>query len=390
MGFLCILGSVGRGDSDPQIRSLETQPRGEPSFQVKARRLKIIEHPNADALEIAKIDDYQVIVRKGEYETGELALYIPEAAILPERVISDLGLEGRLAGGTEDPASPQGKRLLNRVKAIKLRGVLSQGLVYKPGADSGVTLREGVDHAEELGITKYRPPIPIQLSGQVEHSQRIRAFTHIENIKKYPDVFKEGEPVVFTEKAHGTCCVVGLIGGELQVTSKGNAQQNRVLRAMRDERGESKNLYWRMADQLALGERLFDISERHGGVDVHLYSEILGVQDLMYGLRKGEGRLLAFDLRIGDDYVDDDYFRDQMREAGIETTPILYEGGFDRGLLDELASGDETITGSAAHLREGGVVKPKIERFDPELGRVILKVISPDYLVRGGDATEYE
>ena len=75
------------------------------------------EHPNADALEIAQIEDYMSLVQKGVYHTGDLVVYLPEASVVPQDVIEELGLEGRLAGKTK-----------NRVKAIKLRGVLSQGL----------------------------------------------------------------------------------------------------------------------------------------------------------------------------------------------------------------------------------------------------------------------
>ena len=45
-------------------------------FEAKVYRLKIEEHPNADALEIARVGDYRSIVRKGQYKTGDLGVYI--------------------------------------------------------------------------------------------------------------------------------------------------------------------------------------------------------------------------------------------------------------------------------------------------------------------------
>ena len=110
-------------------------------------------------------------MQKGVYKTGDLGVYIPEQAVLPEWVISRLGLEGRLAGKAQ-----------NRVKAIKLRGVLSQGLIYPVEArydvvetntgrelgkikdviycitqdegGPGHLVEEGYDPTEWMGITK--------------------------------------------------------------------------------------------------------------------------------------------------------------------------------------------------------------------------------------------
>lgn len=96
------------------------------SFQVPVKRIRAIEaHPNADAIEFAVVDGYRSIVRKGDFASGELVAYIPEASIVPEAVIRRLGLwdaekgKGKLSG-----------KAGNRVSAIKLRGQISQGLCY--------------------------------------------------------------------------------------------------------------------------------------------------------------------------------------------------------------------------------------------------------------------
>ena len=76
-------------------------------------------HPNADRLDIAVVGNFRVIVPKGAYRPNDLVAYIPEGALLPEALIDELDIRNYLAG-------PQH----NRVMATKLRGVLSQGLVY--------------------------------------------------------------------------------------------------------------------------------------------------------------------------------------------------------------------------------------------------------------------
>ena len=100
-------------------------------FECPVVRIKIETHPNADAIEIARVGDYQSIVKKGQFQDGTLAIYIPEQSVVPESILREMGMwdefkgKGGLAG-----------TLGNRVKAIKLRGIVSQGLIY-PLKDDG-------------------------------------------------------------------------------------------------------------------------------------------------------------------------------------------------------------------------------------------------------------
>jgi RNA ligase (TIGR02306 family) len=88
------------------------------TFEVKVRKITIEPHPDADLLEIGKVDDYNVVVGKGQFKTGDLVVYIPEASVVPDWLIERLGLVGKLAGSKH-----------NRVKAVKFRGCTSQGLI---------------------------------------------------------------------------------------------------------------------------------------------------------------------------------------------------------------------------------------------------------------------
>ena len=119
---------------------------------------------------------------------------------MPDWLIADLGLEGRLSGSKK-----------NRVKAVKLRGVLSQGLVYpvKEGKIRDVEVAEGDDVTALLEIYKYEPPIPINMSGKVKALHGYTLHYDIDDIKKYPDVLQDGEDVVMTEKLHGSWCCLG-------------------------------------------------------------------------------------------------------------------------------------------------------------------------------------
>lgn len=80
----------------------------------------VVPHPNADALDLAVIGGYRAVVKKGVFKKGDSVVYIPEDALVPEDILEHIGLTGRLAGKQK-----------NRVKAIRLRGELSQGIVVR-------------------------------------------------------------------------------------------------------------------------------------------------------------------------------------------------------------------------------------------------------------------
>lgn len=335
------------------------------TFAVLVRRIEVFPHPNADLLELAKVDDYHCVVKKAQFKTGDLIAYIPEAALVPAALIEEMGLTGRLAGPEK-----------NRVKAVKLRGALSQGLVLPARPH----WQEGDDVTAELGIIKWIPPIPVHLAGELAAApEGWHGYTDIENIKRYPNVLQPGEEVVATEKVHGTCTLLGLLGGVRAVSSKGYGAGGKTIKE------DEKNLYWRMA-------RKFNLFEKMAGLGkVMLFGETFGagVQDLGYGMQKGEPSFFAFDLSINGRYVDYDDFAKICRERDIPISHVLYRGPFGPECLAH-TSGTETFSGKAVHMREGIVIRPVKERYEHDLGRVILKSVNEAYLLRGGEATEFE
>jgi len=373
------------------------------TFAVKVVRLTIEEHPNADALELAVVGGYRAVVKKGQFKTGDLAVYIPEQAVLPQWLVKELGLEGRLAGKNSD-----------RVKAVKLRGVLSQGLVYPVHSSYDpqkyifkfpphikvmaglVYVNEGDDVAEALGITKWEPPIPVHMAGQVWNAMGKTIKYDIENWKNHPDVIQEGEQVVFTEKAHGTFCAMGIQNPEdptYVVHSKGLGAKGLAFKLNPQN---ADNLYVRLFNNV--GNEIVDqLTHIFDAKCLMVMGEIFGkgVQDLHYGSMQPTFRI--FDIYIGTQ--NDGYFLDsnrvraaveELNACGIECEymPVLYEGPFSEGVMREYTDGPETISGNSMHIREGIVMRLAEERQDPQLGRVILKSVSADYLTRKG-GTEY-
>jgi RNA ligase (TIGR02306 family) len=356
------------------------------TLRVTAERLTIHPHDNADALELAQVGLYRAIVAKGQFRTGDWALYIPEGAVLPDELIAELGLVGKLTGAEK-----------NRVKAVRLRGELSQGIVCLPKAVNGIDLAEanteGHDFASGLGVTKWVPPVPVHMSGDVVPAPDLIPWIEIEDIKRYPAMFEPGEPVVATEKIHGSACLFSLVGDETFVSSKGFGSRRLALVH------SPKNLYWRAIESHDVPAASRRIAEFLGAVRVGVFGEVFGrgVQDLSYGANATGEQLgyAVFDVAVaGPDgavrWLDPAELDDILAKTGLPAVPRLYEGPYSERVLIELASGRETVSGTFSHLREGLVVRPAIGRYSPITGsRTIAKFISPTYLTRKG-GTEYE
>lgn len=365
------------------------------TFAVTVERVLIQPHPNADKLELAQIGDYQAIVGKNQYKTGDLVAYIPEQAIVPQKLLREMGLEGRLSG--------KGK---NRVKAVRLRGILSQGLCY-PAREEWP---EGADVTEILGITKWEPPIPAHLSGEVFAAGFERTLKYdIENYKRHPHVLEDGEPVVFTEKLHGTWCMIGLMPkqmahpeeGRLMVSSKGLSSRGLAMKY--DAEANKTNLYVRVARHYTMENRIgfaFGrvLKDETNPQPVFVLGEVFGagVQDLAYGSKTDKDVDIGFrifDIYVGKPgqgrYLNDDELDGACERLSIPRVPVLYRGPFSKAVMQEYTDGFETITGHDTHIREGIVIRPQTERRCDEIGRVQLKSVSGDYLTRKGNTTEY-
>src|SRR5579863_8664556 len=98
---------------------------------------------NADAIEVLTILGWKVVANKGEHKVGDLVVYCEVDSILPEKPEFEFLRKNHF-----------------RIKTIKLRGQVSQGIVFPlsilPIANNEIVAwYEGLDVTERLGITKY-------------------------------------------------------------------------------------------------------------------------------------------------------------------------------------------------------------------------------------------
>ena len=195
-----------------------------------------------------------------------------------------------------------------------------------------------------------------------------------------------------TEKLHGTFCGMGihpLAPGPI-VFSKGLG-----LKGLTFKTGEGHNertVYvqiWRRLESKV--EVLFE-QYSDGRKGVYVLGDIFGpkVQDLRYG--QTEKSFRVFDICVAANRSEKKYLpphevRKAAERVGLDCVPVLYEGPWSPALLDQYLDGPSAVPG-ADHIREGAVIRPLVERYDPRLGRVIVKAVSERYLLRRG-GTEF-
>ena len=325
------------------------------------------EHPDADKLELATVRGWTLVVAKDQWRAGDTAVYIPEQSVLPDALLDEMGMTGKLAG-------PEA----NRVKAIRLRGVMSQGLLLpmdSPHMGALESPQLGDDVSEQLGVVKWEPPIPENMVGLAAPALWSTGFGDIEHWQNHPDRFDPGEIVHIAEKLHGVCCVLGydLEHGPF-VASKGVAGK---LSFDIEHPDNEDNVYvkaWHQHGEIVEG------LAREMGQKVAVIGEIVGpkIQDMNYGLPRP--KFFMFDMKVGGEWVDPVKVGQVAAELEIAHVPIVGHMPFDHDAVLKLAQQPSVIGGG---LREGVVVRPEVPRYDL-VGRVILRYINPAYLLRKG------
>ena len=330
---------------------------------------------------------------RNQFEAGDKCVYIPPDAVLPPALADRLNVTKYLMplSRNGDGVRPPG----GRVRVARLRGEPSYGLILAP---DDPTAAVGTDVAALYGITKWEPP-PDVIDGDAERPHpAFHGYVDLENFRNFPDLFREGEEVVFTEKIHGKNARVGLIrttgaDGKDDWTYMAGSRDRR--RKEFDAKGRRSQFWECLTDPVK--ELLRHVASTTGG-DVVLFGELYGsgVQDMWYGFENGRIGFRAFDLAVNGRYVDFDEKTALFTRFGVETVPVLYRGPFSRARVEEYVSGPTTVCpldrAGRFKGREGIVIVPTRERSaateSTVFERVILKAVSFEYLERKG-GTEY-
>lgn len=207
---------------------------------------EILPIEKADRLEIAMVDGWQVVVGKGEFKVGDLAVYCEVDSILPIRPEFEFLRSSsykKFEDGTEG----------FRLRTIKLRGAVSQGLLINMGKLPYLNGTEAPECLQELlNVTKYERPVKgIALAGDVKgpFPDFIRKTDQerIQNLSDYPERYK-GYQWEVTEKIDGTSCTVYYKDGDIGVCSR-----NLELKETEN------NVYWNMVKESKVINVLLDL-----------------------------------------------------------------------------------------------------------------------------------
>ena len=317
------------------------------THKVEVVEVKLETHPNADTLSVVRIGGFTVCTRTADWKPGDLGAYVqPDSVVDTSRPeFSFLATEGRAK---------------ERIKVMRLRGVISMGLLVPAPAGSKV----GDNVMELLGVEHYEPPLNCTHGEDTKAPKNIWNYSYdVENARNYIDVLQEGEQVLITEKIHGANARFVFANGEFHVGT----------RTTWKKRAET-TLWWAAANQNLWLETWCRLNP-----GIVVYGEVYGkVQELRYGLPDNKYGVVVFDLLRGSDWIPYPEVRDSFPGIWAFFAPIVYEGPYNAEQAYEFAEGDSLIPG-ADHVREGVVVKPANERSDLRIGRVQLKIVGNGY-----------
>lgn len=327
-------------------------------FHVKAVRVGTVErHPNADSLSFTDINGaggYRVIFRTGEFDEGDMAVYVPVAAAVPA---ADPRWSFLVKPGSTKPYV--------EIEAKRLRGVFSMGILTK--ADP--SWREGQDVAESLGIVRADDVETGHAASGSDENERdpglMPTYTDIEGLRAYPNVLQTGEEVVLVTKIHGENARYAVDADRLYCGSR-----------TRWKAPAARTAWTVTAERLGLEERLRSI-----GGDIGIYGELYGnVAGMRYDAtadNRGLRLFDAMDLKTRA-YLDYDDFLAVAARLDLPVAPLLYRGAWSPDLRS-YADGPDPL--NPAHVREGFVVRPVRERVE-HMGRILLKMHGEAYLLK--------
>jgi RNA ligase (TIGR02306 family) len=335
--------------------------------------------PDADAIECAVVGGWTVVVKKGEFNPGDLAVYCEIDSWIPTEIAPFLTKPG------QEPKEFEGVKG-ERLRTVRLRGQLSQGLLLPMSAffnfynqDNNWYHGESVDYisigqdvSDLLNITKYEAPIPAQLAGEVKGA--FPGFIprtdqeRIQNLKSELEGWNaERARWEITEKLDGSSMTVYIRDDEVGVCSR-----NLELKRNFD------NSLWKAVAYQGLEEILiaYQMAER---ANIALQGELIGegIQGNPYKI-KGQ-KFYLFDVYLIDEgrYMTPTERHGFIAATGINHVPLTDFGfmliDFPIETLLEMAEGKSAL--NAGTEREGLVFK----HMD---GKGSFKAISNRFLLR--------
>lgn len=310
----------------------------------------------ADAIEVATVGGWKVVVKKGEFKENNLAIFCEIDSWIPH------DLAPFLSKGTE-PREYNGVKG-ERLRTVRLRKQISQGLLLPAGS----AYPEGSDVTEALGIQKWEAPLPAQLAGMAKGNfPSIIPKTDQERIQNLSKEFHEWKDYTWevTEKLEGSSMTCYLpLEGDFEVCSR-----NLSLKR------EGGTTFWKVAIEQNVENRMLLENLEGFALQGELIGE--GIQGNIYQIKGHQFHVFdIYDTKTGA------YLPSKERIAictklGLNHAPIVAQGmrlpETLQDVIDYSKGGSNLCVGQS---REGLVWKC-LE--DPSIS---FKAINNDYLLK--------
>jgi len=329
--------------------------------------------PNADNIVVASILGWKVVVKRDEFNVGDLVVYCEIDSFLPVKPEFEFLREyncfkknGELEGF--------------RIKTVKLRQQVSQGICFPLSIfkDMFIAVEEGMDVSDILGIVKYLLPIPENMKGLTKGNYPSFGIKsdepRVQNLQEILTKFK-GTKCVITEKIDGGSATYYIKDGEFGVCSHHIELKE-----------TDNNLFWKVAREQKIEEKL-----RSLGKNVMIIGELCGI-----GINKNLSRItnttvLFFDAFDVDKFKHHSHnnFVSLLQKLELQIVPIIesnYVLDDDVVKLVEKSKGYSML--NPKMIREGIIIR-QLEYVDDssmyfgvDNNRLSFKVLNPDYLLK--------
>jgi RNA ligase (TIGR02306 family) len=315
----------------------------------------------ADAILLAKVLGWELVVKKTEFQVGDKAIYFEIDSVLPIATWND--------HLRKDPAKPL------RIKTIRLRGQLSQGLAMPLSIIPSGEYEVGQDVTQLVGVTKYEPVVPAHLSGMAKGN--FPAFLH-----KTDETRLQSEPRVLDEAISKGLVLVGTLkmDGTSFTAYRRDADFGVCSRNL-DLKETEDNAHWRMARKLKLEEIL-----RSEPRNLSIQGEMVGpgIQGNRMGFKEVDLYLFnLYDIDTGK-YAGYNELVEFGQKHNIKVVPLVAQKDFGFGetatvsKMLEVALALNYDNGTPA---EGIVWRSACETYSEVLkGRMSFKTISNRFL----------
>ncbi|WP_257295309.1 RNA ligase (ATP) [Endozoicomonas sp. YOMI1] len=318
---------------------------------------------NADNIEVATVDGWKVVVAKSDFQPGQPVIFCEIDSILPVRDEFEFL---RKSSHTVLPDGSEGFRL----RTIKLRGQLSQGLVLPLSTlGNDVPVNPGDDVTSKLGIKKYEPagglPEGDYIKGRFPHFIPKSNEVRIQNLQSEFDTFKDKKFYV-SEKLDGTSSTFYLRNNEYGVCSKNYQLQT-----------DTDHPLCQIASENNIESKL-----RGLGRNIAIQAEVIGqkIGGNPYALKDNE--IYVFNIYDIDklSYMKKDEMEKICQEIGLPTCPVVSDSKeLAATVADVLVDADGKSKVNNKKNREGLVYV--FDGNNPK-ERISFKAVSNNYLLK--------